>query len=330
MKEEDIRPQDLHEEYLRLSQKDAGTFFSDVSKFQDILCPACSSKEVKKAFVKDGFGFVTCSQCGTLFQSPRPTIEAFEQFYIESPSSNYWAETFFPRIAEARREYIFRPRVKRISDYCEENRISHNTVIDVGAGYGIFLDEWRNYHPDDSVKAIEPGAKLAQECRYKNIDTLEVFAEHAKDLHETGDLVTCFEVIEHVHSPVTFIKSLSLLAKSGSHVLVSGLGVDGFDIQVLWDQSKSISPPHHINFMSVKGFKLLFERAGFVDVDILTPGMLDVEIVAKAINTDPDLEQKNRFAVLLSKSDEQTQNDFQEFLQKHHMSSHVWVIARKP
>ena len=99
MKEEDIRPQDLHDEYLRLSRKDAETFFSDTSKFQDIDCPACNNKEVTKSFVKDGFGYVSCSYCGTLFQSPRPTIEAFEQFYMESHSSNYWAETFFPRIS---------------------------------------------------------------------------------------------------------------------------------------------------------------------------------------------------------------------------------------
>jgi len=330
VKEEDIRPQDLHEEYLRLSRKDAETFFSDTSNFQDIACPACNTKDVEETFTKDGFGYVCCSQCGTLFQSPRPTVEAFEQFYMESPSSNYWAETFFPRIAEARREHIFKPRVKRISSYCGDNNISHDTVIDVGAGYGIFLDEWRKQHPDDSIKAIEPGAKLAHECQSKNIETLEVFAEDAKDWHKTGDLITCFEVIEHVHSPIDFIRSLGLLAKHGSHILISGLGVDGYDIQVLWEQSKSISPPHHINFMSVRGFEILFERVGFVDVDVFTPGVLDVEIVAKAVNADPALEQKDRFAALLSKSNEQTKNDFQEFLQKHRMSSHIWVIARKP
>jgi len=330
VKEEDIRPQELHDEYLRLSKKDAETFFSDESKFQDIVCPACNTGHVKKAFVKDGFGYVNCSNCDTLFQSPRPSVEAFEQFYMESPSSNYWAETFFPRIAEARRELIFRPRVDRISSYCKENNIAHTTVIDVGAGYGIFLDEWRKQHPEDSIKAIEPCAKLAQECRSKNIETLEVFAEHAGDWCGKGDLVTCFEVIEHVHSPITFIQSLATLAKPGSHVLISGLGVDGYDIQILWEKSKSISPPHHINFMSVKGFKLLFERAGFVDVDVFTPGLLDVEIVSKAVKLDPRVGKNNRFAELISKCTDQAKEDFQVFLQKHRMSSHVWVIARIP
>jgi hypothetical protein len=113
-------------------------------------------------------------------------------------------------------------------------------------------------------------------------------------------------------------------------VLISGLGVDGFDIQVLWEHSKSISPPHHINFMSVKGFEMLFEKAGFIDIDVLTPGKLDVEIVSKALDSSLKLTEINRFAVLLNRRGSTTQNDFQKFLIKHRMSSHVWVFAKRP
>jgi len=329
MKEEDIRPSHLHEKYLRLSKEDAKLFFSDNSRWQQIPCPACSSSAVENCFVKDGFGYVECCDCGSLYQSPRPSIEEFEQFYIDSPSSNYWAEEFFPKIAEARRELIFRPRVKKISEYCDDKNIPHNTIVDVGAGFGIFLDEWRNQHPDDSLCAIEPGKKLAQACRDKKIETLEVLAEHAQNWNEKGDLVTCFEVIEHVHSPISFIESLKMLTKPGGHVLVSGLGVDGYDIQVLWNESKSISPPHHINFMSVQGFELLFERAGFKDVDVITPGQLDVEIVNKALDSNPELAKQNRFATFLSNCNDQVQNEFQEFLQRNRMSSHVWIFAKR-
>lgn len=330
MKEDDIRPTDLHEEYLRLSNIDAETFFTDKNARFDLPCPACGSEHVNTAFEKGGFGYTQCQECNTLFQSPRPTIEAFEQFYIDSPSSNYWAEVFFPKIAEARRELIFKPRVNQISEYCDSNNISHNTVIDVGAGYGIFLEEWEIKHPENSVCAVEPGAKLAQTCRTKGIETLEVLAEHAELWKDKGDLTTCFEVIEHVHSPLNFIKSLKSLTAPGGHVLVSGLGVEGYDIQILWEQSKSISPPHHINFMSVRGFEILFEQAGFVDIDVLTPGVLDAEIVSKVFSTSPDLAKSNRFSALLATKGEQAQKDFQNLLQKYRMSSHVWVFAKRP
>lgn len=330
MKEEDIRPSYLHEEYLRLSKDDASKFFSDDSSRQVILCPACNSENIESCFVKDGFGFVQCCDCGTLYQSPRPSIKEFERFYVDSPSSNYWAEVFSPKIAEARRELMFRPRVNKISEYCKEKSIPHKTIVDVGSGYGIFLEEWRNKHPEDLVCAIEPGMKLAQVCRDKNIETLEVLAENAKEWDEKGDLVTCFEVIEHVHSPISFIESLKMLVKPGGYVLVSGLCVDGYDIQVLWDESKSISPPHHINFMSVRGFELLFERAGFESIDVITPGILDVDIVKKALDSNRELVNNNRFASFLSKCSESIQSDFQEFLQHHRMSSHVWIFAKRP
>jgi len=330
MKENDIRPTDLHEEYLRLSNVDSETFFTDKFARIDLPCPACGSEQVNTAFDKGGFGYIQCQGCNTLYQSPRPTIEAFEQFYIDSPSSNYWAEIFFPKIAEARRELIFKPRVNQISEYCDTNNISHNTVIDVGAGYGIFLEEWKIKHPENSVYAVEPGAKLADTCREKGIKTLEALAEHAGLWKNKGELTTCFEVIEHVHSPLNFIKSLKSLTSPGGHVLVSGLGVEGYDIQVLWEQSKSISPPHHINFMSVRGFEILFERAGFTDIDVLTPGELDTEIVSKAISTSLGLAKSNRFAALLATKSESAQKDFQELLKKYRMSSHVWVFAKRP
>jgi Zn ribbon nucleic-acid-binding protein len=330
MKEEDIRPANLHEEYLKLSKADAMNFFSANQKRDIIPCPACNSNEAATGFEKDGFGFVSCAKCGTLYQSPRPELSAFEKFYVNSPSSNYWAEVFFPAIAESRRKLIFQPRVKQIGEYCDKNKIAHNTVIDVGAGFGIFLEEWRNQNPKDKICAIEPGEKLANSCRDRGFETLETTSENSREWFGKGDLITCFEVIEHVYSPLEFIVSLKKLTRPGGYVMISGLGVDGYDIQILWEKSKSISPPHHINFMSIEGFEILFKRAGFENIDILTPGKLDAEIVSKSIQQEM-LENSNyRFASSIKKRGQNVQEDFQNFLVKHKLSSHVWVFAKNP
>jgi len=330
MKESDIRPQNLLTEYLRLSAKDTETYFSDKSLRQAVPCPACGDEHSVAEFDKHGFSYVSCVNCHSLYLSPRPTLAAFEQFYVDSPSSNYWADVFFPHVAEARRDHIFKPRVMQIADYFSQRATKIDSVMDVGAGYGIFLQEWKKHHPEHHVCAVEPGSKLAQECRNKDIETLEALAENASQWAGKSDLVTCFEVIEHAHTPLAFIAALKLLSKPGGHVLISGLGVDGFDIQTLWQKSNSISPPHHINFMSVEGFKALFEAAGFEDVDVISPGKLDVDITVKALNNDPELAQQHRFASLLARKGQQTLQDFQQFLQQHQLSSHVWVIAKNP
>ena len=66
--------------------------------------------------------------------------------------------------------------------------------MDVGAGYGIMLDEWRQVHPETSLLAVEPFRSLASECRSKGFEVVEDFAENVK----WADLVVCFEVLEHV------------------------------------------------------------------------------------------------------------------------------------
>jgi TolA-binding protein len=119
-----------------------------------------------------------------------------------------------------------------------------------------------------------------------------------------------------------------MLTKKKGQVLVSGLSGDGYDIQMLGKDSNSVSPPHHLNFISIEGFEIMFKKAGFDKIDIITPGMLDFDIVKNAMNSENFFLYNNGFAKLISKRGEQAEKDFQRFLQKHKLSSHVWIFAR--
>lgn len=328
MKESDIRPEALLRRYLDLSERDAKACFTDVRK-TPIPCVACGTDKPVAQFDKNGFEYALCQACGTLYQTPRPPIPAFEAFYRQSESSRYWAEVFFPAVAEVRREKIFRPRVERLAALCAQHKIDVRRLVDVGAGYGILLDEWRRRHPNVQAMAIEPSASLAQECRAKGFEVVEDIVENVKGLDNTADLLTCFEVLEHVYDPLEFVRVLMRLVRPGGYVFVSTLCIDGFDLQVLWEKSTQISPPHHINFLSVRGFTQLFERAGLVDVSVTTPGLLDVDIVRNVTRRDPGLLSNQRFLRGLL-ADDGKAAAFQRFLAEQRLSSHVWVIGRKP
>jgi SAM-dependent methyltransferase len=328
MKEAEIRPEHLLQRYLELSAEDAERCFVDASR-EAIACVACGADGAEPQFVKHGFVYARCGVCGTLYQSPRPKIKAFEHFYRDSASSRFWAEEFFPAVAEARRDSIFRPRVERLASLCAAKGITVETLVDVGAGFGIFLEEWRRRFPRTELLAVEPGAKLAQICRDRGFAVVEDIVENVTGFDGRADLVVCFEVLEHVYDPVSFIRILSRLVKPGGHVFVSTLGVDGWDIQTLWEHSNSIFPPHHINFLSLKGFEQAFTRAGLADIDISTPGKLDVDIVRNAHKRDPDLLKNNHFAQLLVQ-DAERGAIFQRFLADNRLSSHTWVLAQKP
>ena len=103
MKEKEIRPEGLLNRYLELSAKDAERCFGSETRLE-VACVACGGNQTRDQFEKNGFAYVQCADCGTLFQSPRPPITAFESFYRQSESSRYWAEVFSPAVAEIRRD----------------------------------------------------------------------------------------------------------------------------------------------------------------------------------------------------------------------------------
>src|ERR1700691_635732 len=113
MKEAEIRPEHLLQRYLELSAEDAERCFAAADR-EAIACVACGADGAEPQFTKHGFVYARCAVCGTLYQSPRPKIKAFEHFYRDSAWSRFWAEEFFPAVAEARRDSIFRPRVERL------------------------------------------------------------------------------------------------------------------------------------------------------------------------------------------------------------------------
>lgn len=328
MKESDIRPANFFQKYLELSAEDAVTYFG--SSIREALpCPACGSKLIKPAFEKWDFGYVLCETCCTLYQSPRPSSEDFARFYQKSPSARYWAKTFFPSVADARRKHLFRPKVEEISQLCQRDSFTPKILADIGSGHGLFLEEWHRSFPETKLIAIEPNPDLAQICRSKNLYVVERFVEQAKDLHGKVDLVVALEVIEHVPDPLAFCSSLRQLLREGGRALITGLTVDGFDIQVLWEHSKSISPPHHINFMSILGFEHLLTRAGFSNTRIFTPGKLDVDIVKNTMKENPDVLKGNRFIHHMLEQGEEVLQAFQKYLSEHHLSSHCWIWSTK-
>ncbi|MBK7564332.1 MAG: hypothetical protein IPI21_08575 [Propionivibrio sp.] len=58
MREEEIRPRSVFEEYLRLAALDADVYFGNSEK-QAVLCPACATQG-NFAFRKHGFSYEEC------------------------------------------------------------------------------------------------------------------------------------------------------------------------------------------------------------------------------------------------------------------------------
>lgn len=327
VKEDEIRDRRAFARYLDIVRDDIEQVFSDKSIFSHVACPACDGDHFEEAFIKAGFRYVVCVQCDTLFVNPRPSAEALTRFYLESPSSRYWIKEFFKPVAEIRREKIFRPRAQYVAERllpCESA-----TVGDIGAGFGLFLEELRCFREGFRLVAIEPSGEMAQICRAKGLEVAERTIELLDGYDGQFDLLTSFELLEHLYEPRKLLERVFRLLRPGGMFLATTLNGTGFDIQVLWERSKSVSPPHHLNFLNPKSFACLVERVGFVVDDVSTPGQLDWDIVEGAI-TKENVDPGRFWSLLARKGNEASKEGLQLWLAKHGFSSHMRLTAKKP
>lgn len=331
LKEEHIRPKELFDEFLRLSVQDISRFFGDSSAFVDVPCPACKDDRHTPSFDKDGFSYVSCEGCGTLYVRPRPSPASLASYYREGASIQFWATDFFKETQAARRETIFRPRAELLQDLARQHLSVERLdgFADIGSGYGVFLEEVGALALFDSITGIEPAPLLAQVCREKGFRVLEKSLGQVLPGELEVDFSTAFEVLEHLFDPCAFLRDACSILRPGGLLLFTTLTVDGFDIQVLWDRSKSVSPPHHLNFVSRAGMVALVELSGLELVDVSTPGRLDVDIVKNALAQSPTVELP-RFVRTLLASPPEVRERFQSFLEEADLSSHIQVIARRP
>ena len=72
--------------------------------------------------------------------------------------------------------------------------------------------------------------------------------------------------------------------QSGDLFIFTTLSGTGVDIQALWQDSKSVMPPHHLNFLNPISVDVLLARLGFESLSITTPGKLDIDILANNFN----------------------------------------------
>lgn len=325
MKEHDIRPKHIFDEYLRLAEEDTETFFRDAPR-SPVDCPACLA-EGQPAFTKHGFAYDTCPVCRTLYVSPRPAASAFARYYTESPSAAFWASTFYKETAEARRIKLWKPKAQTICNLLNSFPATAWTVIDIGGGYGLFAEEIRALNFSSQV-VIEPSPQLAEVCRSRKLTVVEKFLEEVEqaDLPSGAKAFVSFELFEHLHDPALFLRHLASLMDSGDLFIFTTLSGTGLDIQVLWDKSQSVMPPHHLNFFNPDSVQTLLRRTGFEPVSATTPGVLDVDILKNHAHKVDD-----RFwRTFVDTASEAERQAWQHLVTQSGRSSHMMVVARKP
>lgn len=331
MKEEKIRPRKLFDKFLQLEKKDSRRFFKR-AKFFKIRCPGCLSSKTVFAFKKNGFAFEVCPKCSTLFVNPRPRANTFNLYYREGESIKFLSEHFYKKTEKARRKLVQAPKIQLVKRVIKRfyPRNKNIGLVDIGSGYGTFCVEFlKSNRRKINVYGIEPSGPMAQACKSKGIRVIEKPFESvtADDFNKKDKKVfTCFELIEHLADPDKFFATCRNVLKPREVLVFTTLSSLGFDIQLLWEKSKSLFPPHHLNFINPYSADILLRRHGFRINEIITPGRLDIDIVNNSMQS---LKEKRFWVYFLRNLGSFGQKQLQKLLQESNLSSHMAVVAQK-
>jgi 2-polyprenyl-3-methyl-5-hydroxy-6-metoxy-1,4-benzoquinol methylase len=332
--ENEIRPKNLMIERDKKLSDDVARLMRHRNEFVWVDCPACGSNKdaTKHALTKRGIPYVTCIHCETLFANPRPTPEHLDEFYRESEDYTFWNKYIFPASENARREKIFKPRVEKILEICQQYQIQTNTIIDIGAGFGTFCEEMIKRNTFQQVIAVEPSHDLAETCRKRGIHVIEKILEniHSTDLDKTSiNVVTNFEVIAQLFSPKHFLMQCANLMPTDSVLILTCPNSKGFDINVLGEKSSSIDIGH-INLFNLNSLSLLLESCGFEVLEKRTPGRLDAELVRnKILSEEFDVSNQPFLKQILIDRWSELGPSFQQFLISHDLSSNMMFVAKR-
>lgn len=329
LSEKELCPPDLLGGQEAAYARDVARLQAQRDAFIDVPCPACGGTERRGAFTKVSFTFCRCGSCETLYMSPRPSEAIMAEYYANSENYRYWAEHIFPASEAVRREKVQRPWLERVVDLCACHGVRQGTLLEVGPGFGTFVQLATESGLFERVVAVEPTPEMAAACRARGVAVVECRVEEAQ--HQLGavDVAVAFEVIEHLFEPAVFVRGMADCVKPGGLLVLSCPNGMGFDIATLEARALAVDV-EHVNLFNPESLCRLVTAYGFDVLEVTTPGRLDAEFVREAVLAgEYSLAGQPLLQRVLVDEWARLGEPFQQFLADNGLSSHMWLAARR-
>ncbi|MGH7329385.1 MAG: class I SAM-dependent methyltransferase, partial [Polyangiaceae bacterium] len=175
-----------------------------------LICPMCKSAATSLLFMSaNGYPIVQCSECHLAFtddrEAPPPSTlyPAFEQTKSGVQEAVRSALSVFLR----HREAFIRSLTPR------------GRLLDFGCGSGAFA-RWMAKSGGYDVVGLEPFS-LGEPMEEPGLLLVRESLESAKKHIGTFDVITLWQVLEHLKNPVEVLEQLKTLVKPGGRIVVS-------------------------------------------------------------------------------------------------------------
>lgn len=223
---------------------------------QTTECFICQCRSASFFCQKNNHSLYRCQKCGLIFVSPiiMHTEEVYSSDYFAG-AKNGFGYVNYDEDKEPMRE-VFKIYLKHIAKFVPQGKL-----IDMGAATGYFMklareQGWDVSGIEISPFAVEVGKKQGLDLRVGMISDISKF-------QKVFDVVTLWDVIEHVTDPENDIKILYENVRPGGILAINTPDSSSLMARISRKHWHQLIPPEHVFYFNPRSLTILLERNGF-------------------------------------------------------------------
>jgi 2-polyprenyl-3-methyl-5-hydroxy-6-metoxy-1,4-benzoquinol methylase len=256
----------------------------------NLNCPACGSERSEIIMTRFGRNVLQCRACeiGYMEGFPADLGDVYShEGYNDTQETNYLHNVDYrkQRFAFERLNIIRRHITKPASS---------TRLLDIGCGTGWFLEvAMREGFP---VSGLEMGKEIAQATSRRL--KIRIYTEAVAELpaSEQFDVITLFDVLEHVPDPAAVLRAVREHLRHGGIALLFTPNLDSVGLSILRERSSLVMPAEHLFYFTPKSLRRLIEQTPLEVVEFQTKGM-DIPDVMSHFRDDKQLQPVADFLV---------------------------------
>lgn len=235
-------------------------------------CPVCGGERSSGIEQYTKHYFVKCLDCGMAFASREPSSSELDAMYSSYP-------------IRAELNTVTRIRFHQLLDEFEKYR-STGRLIDVGCGSGFFLDvaSERGWE----VHGTEYDQGVVDSCAARGIHMRQGPLDVRNYEPGTFDLVTSFEVLEHLVHPQEELTYFHQLLRPGGALYFTTPNYNALSRKIAGSGWTIVNYPEHLNLYTASTIGNALGRAGFRKIQLATTGVSIMRIRASLTSTQQD------------------------------------------
>jgi 2-polyprenyl-3-methyl-5-hydroxy-6-metoxy-1,4-benzoquinol methylase len=268
-----------------------------MTRKETVDCDLCGSDVYRPFCIKRGFEYVKCAACKLVYVRSRlAETELGEETERLAKTQHLATAKIESDYSDFIRTVIHEPRLRLMKPYRRNGR-----MLDIGCGNGAFMYSaekygWKAY----GVELSENNASYARDKKGLDVRTGTLFDARFPEGH--FDVVTLWEVVEHLDSPLRQLREVNRILRTGGAVLLSTPNVNSLARLLVHCRWEIFLPESHLYLFSQRTLKKMLEVTGFRALQLWTE---DVNFLTIIRNLRPgelsdNWDEKRRDIVKLS------------------------------